>query len=367
MTDGRLRILAVCVSEYDDAAIGALRGPKTDAITIEWLFTSPDMGLYTPAQVEILKNPSSTEVRRWLLDYCSARSASGDVLVFYFSGHGAIIGAGEFAFCLKDARLQPNGEGVMPLSVLSFGDVVETLAAVNVNPVFIVDACYSGAAAADKVRPASEVMSLMHDDVHRKVGSSYAMLCACSDRETALDEIDGGIFTQTLADVLERGLPDQRRKATLQLHEVFPALRIACEQHHAGPASPRLYLGPGLPEFVLCKNAAHEELSYAFTGYLATLVRTLWNSGNPRSLMTAEIRQLSAGAYGNHRKLSFAPWDLVTDGSGPRERRLTDRGMMFAKGELKIPRAIRATSAETTNPLSWEAAPGTDDIGIADL
>lgn len=45
------------------------------------------------------------------------------------------------------------------------------------------------------------------------------------------------------------------------------------------------------------------------------------------------------GAYGNHRKLSYAPRALVEDGDGG-TRCLTARGQNYAQGKLTIPQII---------------------------
>jgi hypothetical protein len=37
--------------------------------------------------------------------------------------------------------------------------------------------------------------------------------------------------------------------------------------------------------------------------------------------------EIGNGVYGNHRKLSYGPWDVVEDGDAPRSRRLTKRGI----------------------------------------
>lgn len=222
MATDRVSIVSVCVADYRDDRLASLSGPRADALSIAAVFTGDGLGLYSSAQVHLLEDPTSTEVRAWLLNYCATRTASGDILLFYFSGHGSIVGPGQFAFCLADAVTRPDGNGVLPLSVLPFGEVVDTLAAVDVNPVFVIDACYSGAAAAAREISPGNVMALMHDDVHRKAGSSYAMLCACSDRQAAIDEDAGGMFTQTLARRTRTWTTGQSQEAHPSTSRNFP-------------------------------------------------------------------------------------------------------------------------------------------------
>jgi hypothetical protein len=364
MSAGRVTILAVGVSQY--VSLDNLRGPRADLVGVEWLFTDPNIGLYDKSDVNVFENPTSQQIREWLLKYVCERTAVGDILVFYFSGHGTVVGPGEFAFCLSDTAARNDSADVFPLSVLHFGDVVDTLTSVDVYPVFIIDACYSGAAAQSHQIASGGVIALMHDTMHRRAGSSYAILCACSSRRTTVDDLDGGVFTKLLMDILEEGLPGKQRQKTVALDDIFPILQESCEQTPDLNA-PRLYLGPSLPKFALCRNAAYQELTYTFTAYMADLVRAMWNRGSPRSLKLAQIRELSAGAYGNHRKLSFAPWGLLENGASAKERRLSARGRDFAEGKLKVPQLIRANDSNTASPASWERVPGSSDVGIADF
>jgi len=362
MAGGRVTILAIGVSQYK--SLKPLRGPKSDLGSIEYLFSESDFSIHGKADVKLMEDPSCQCVRDWILEYASTRSALGDVLVFYFSGHGTVVGPGEFAFCCADTLARQDSGDVFPLSVVHFSDVVDTLTSVDVYPVFIIDACYAGAAAHSHA-PAT-AMEQMHDTVHRRAGSSYAMLCACSARRTTSDDLDGGAFTKLLVDTLEQGLSDRRRQETIDLQDIFLSLQNACEKD-TDLNAPRLYVGPSLPRFPLCRNAAFEELKYTFTGYMAQLVRAMWNNGKPKPLKTDQIRSFGAGPYGNHRKLSYAPWALLEDGRNSKERRLTQRGLEFAQGKLRVPQTIRAMDEHTTAPESWEPVPGAPDVGIADF
>jgi hypothetical protein len=104
--------------------------------------------------------------------------------------------------------------------------------------------------------------------------------------------------------------------------------------------------------------------SYSFVGHLKCIIDALWNNGNEQILTPRKILDLCGqGAYGNHQKLSLGPWDLVENSSGSKNRRLTNRGRLFAQGKLKIPRTIEK------DPVSgeWKAAPGSIDVDIKSI
>jgi hypothetical protein len=101
-----------------------------------------------------------------------------------------------------------------------------------------------------------------------------------------------------------------------------------------------LFIGPTLPEFSIVKNVYFEALEYRLQPHLVAVLRALWNNGEPRELRPRDILDITGlnGAYGNHRKLSFEPWDLViTVGN---RRKLNERGIAFMQGRLRIPRDI---------------------------
>ena len=104
--------------------------------------------------------------------------------------------------------------------------------------------------------------------------------------------------------------------------------------------------------------------SEKFQPYMKRLISYLWNNGDPQEATRAEInREVGAGAYGNHNKLTYEPWGLVENGKSPRSRRLTARGQEFAKGALKIPAEI--TRDAVTG--QWRARPGSLLVAIDEL
>ena len=73
-----------------------------------------------------------------------------------------------------------------------------------------------------------------------------------------------------------------------------------------------------------------------FSPYLKRIIQYLWNEGNPREATISEfLEYIGAGAYGNHSKLTLTPWNLVEKGMASSSRKLTERGIFFAKGDLQ--------------------------------
>jgi len=345
-----VHVIAAGVWDYDH--LTKLRGPEKDLAMIRELFLSDSpLGLYTSSQVQLLENPTVEMLRSAFVNYAMGRGAKGDILIFYFSGHGTAMGNNEFGFCLKDTKSRPDGGGCVPLSVLRFDDIIRTLTAADVHPVFIIDACFSGKAGQEQ----NKIVGAMQDDMHRTAASSYGLLCACYAESLAHDTEDGGAFTKAVHSVASKGLGDDghRGKAFLELVDLSAPVQQRLTKE--GFPLSKLYLGPDLPAFPLVRNVAHQARTETLMSYHRETLALLWNKGSPREVSLTDIlSRLGQSAYGNHSKLSLGPWNLVEDGHNTKHRQLTARGIQFMSGKLKVPEVIEKdpTSGE------WRAVAG---------
>lgn len=354
---GRITVLAITVSKYEH--LESLPGANQDLRLIKNVFLGGDRSLYKQSQFKELLNPTTQKVREEILDYVYSRSAHGDILIFYFSGHGCVIGTNNFGFCLSDTKLGAVKEGqVLPLSTLSFREVVQTLTAVDVHPVFIIDACFSGATAHTFV---PTISASMQDDLHIHAAGSYGLLCSTSIDSFAIDTNNGGAFTQAIHTIVSQGLLDrvQRHWPFLTLKNIALPLQERLTQE-GYPLSKR-YFGPDLPEIPIAKNVKFKPRIEKFTPYLRSIIERTWNDGSPRETTRTELRNLkNAGPYGNHSKLSYKPWALLENGSRKGTRRLTEKGKRFAQGKVRIPLEI------IKDPVTqeWIPAPNTKKVFI---
>jgi len=347
---GRISVLAVTVSSYEH--LPSLRGPAADAKSIRCLFaTSKELALYK-GSTTLLENATSDQLRDAVVDYAANRSARGDILIFYFSGHGSIVGGpgSDFGFCTKDTRKTADGK-VFPLSVVSFPDIVKTLAMADVHPVFIIDACFSSA-----------ISGSMQDDLHRHKGGSYAFLCSSHETDESLDFDDGGAFTKAFVAACKAGISGTlgKRRQCLTLTDLAPAVREHLERE--GSPLSRCYVGPDLPVVPIARNVGFKTQRYKFSPQYMRLVELLYNDGDPIAIPISEFaRRVGNGAYGNHTKLSYKPWGLLKDGPKPQTRELTSRGVRFVRGALSIPKAIEL------DPVSgaWQAVDGAERISYS--
>ena len=356
----RTSVIAIGMSRYK--FLEPLPGAARDLQQITSLLSKSSVsGLYQTKRFTSLANPTVEKVRNTLIEYARSRSARGDFLVLYFSGHGCVIGTNGFGFCLADTSLSAFDEGgILPLSVLSFRDVVQTLAAADIHPIFIIDACFSSAAARGFD---AKLPSVMHDDLHTYAAGSYGLLCS-SYMTTAAVETDGGGFTKAICAIIGEGLSADKQRFWPFLTLRAIAAPLQARLTNEGLPLPKLYLGADLPDIPIAKNALYKPQTEHFSPYMRSILEYIWNNGSPKEAHHEDLRnRVGPGAYGNHSKLSLPPWALVEDGIRKRTRRLTAKGEKFMRGKARIPDRI------IKDPILWEwvAAPDCKMISIHDV
>lgn len=335
----QITILAIGVENYQH--LKPLRGPTTDVANLRHLLVEdPTTALFAPEQFIELIDPEINDLRGKINQYVMTRQNKDNILVFYFSGHGIALNPSDFGFCTVDTFWQSETDMALPLSLLRFSDLLQTLIAGRITPVIIIDACYSGMAG--RVLDMHFIEDL-RGEVQRENASTYALLCSCTSRELSVDTSDGGIFSHYLVEAAREGIHKSQHKSPyLSLQHIFPNLSKRVDSYTASSNTPQFYIGHTLPEFPIVKNTQYKPLSYQLSAQFAKIIKALWNDGNERELTRADFNQLcGAGAYGNHKKLSLPPWQLVEGVPGDtRKRRLTERGRAFAQGQLKVPKKI---------------------------
>ena len=309
----RVTVISVGVDNYIDPFFQKLRGVVEDLKSIRYIFSEgSNIALYKNKTFIELYNPSSDELRKRINEYVMSKSADGDILIFYFSGHGVSIGRDDFGFCTKDTIVHPLSNITLPLSVVKFSEVLHSIYVANITPVIIIDACYSGIVGKTLRISPLDAISIMHDQLNKSVASSYCFFCACTDNQGTIDTSGGGIFSHFLYELTRQGIsPKNGGKAYLKLLEIYPLLVKNVASYSGGDIIPRLYIGKTLPEFPLCRNVQYSPQSYSLSNHLLSVLEALWNNGKERSLSPHEINLLCGqGAYGNHNKLSLPNWML---------------------------------------------------------
>lgn len=353
-------LIAIGIENYQ--FMRHLRGPRKDIERlINLMVESPLTGLYQLSQVFSLINPDLDTIRTTINEYVISRPAQGDVLIFYFSGHGMPIGHVDFGFCTSDTRIHDITDTVLPLTILRFRDLLDSLRIMSITPIIIIDACYSGMAGSALNTSSFDAINNMQREITAHNGTNYALLCSCSNRQFSIENRNGGVFTQTIINLLQEGYSTRDpEKSIVYLQDVFPEL-IRRVNSIVFDATPQLFLGETVPSVPFVRNTGYRPQRYRFYRYMGAIIISLWNNGSEREFSKAEIlSNIGRGAYGNHSKLSFIGWALVEDNPQNGKRRLTERGRQFAQGKIRIPDEVIYDS----NTLDYIASPDANLIDI---
>lgn len=222
--DGVAKIaLLVGVSEYRSDAVTDLQGPRIDLATMTDLLTNPATGYGFPRpNVCVLEDATATHegveaaFRQALID----RAKPGDLVVFYFAGHGAQVSdqSGDEVdrldetFVLHDSRVEGRGDlrddvvsgWLRTLADRTRGDDGES------NIVVVLDSCHSGTAAKGDLTVRSAPRDHLDADENtagdvatdRVLPPGITQLSAATAKTLAMETEAGGMFTQSLLDVL---------------------------------------------------------------------------------------------------------------------------------------------------------------------
>jgi hypothetical protein len=343
----RVNLIAVGIENY--LHLERLTGPAADVQRIKKLLSDDQNTSTIPHQRAMyLYNTDSATLRERITEYALGRSADNDILMLYFSGHATRIGNYDLGMCTVDTSILPTAGTIPPLSIVRFSDIVETLASVKVDPVIIIDACYSGAAG----RSIQTVYEELKRQIQGSTGSTYALLCSSRSTEESHSLFSGGIFSEALFRAATAVSPaeDDRRKPWLSLQDLYPAIRKELELSES--SNPQVFLGATLPAFPFVRNARYQPRTERFhPSHIPTLL-AFWNDGSPIEIETSELIMYGSTTYTTNKKLGYSPaWALIEE-QGTKVK-LTQRGIDFIHGLFRIPLVIVRDEISGT----WHAAP----------
>src|SRR6266487_632163 len=111
----RVTVIAIGINNYKDPFLPNLKGPQKDIDKLRnALIKNNETAIYSQKQFIELKDSDAQELREKLNEYVMDRSADGDILVLYFSGHGVAIGRDDFGFCTNDTIIHPLSKIALP-------------------------------------------------------------------------------------------------------------------------------------------------------------------------------------------------------------------------------------------------------------
>jgi hypothetical protein len=336
----RLSILIIGSYQFDDDYFPTLSGVPKDLNLIKELLFENSNALYSEITPTILENPTSEEIREYLTQFVYSRSAEQDYLLIYYSGHGAVVNGNQFAFICRNSQVYSINDKIIPSTIITSTEIINTLDISKTIPIMIVDACHSAL-----INPKSTlfsnqmVMDSLRDNIHSLFASDFMLFCACAEHEVTPETSLGGYFSRHILEISQKGDKNNPKKPLLTINDVYKIfIRKNLTESRLG-IEPRLYFGYGVSDFPLIKNNSYKPITERLNNYQLKILELLWNHGNPIQIGNSELdKNIGKGAYANYSKLSYEPWRLIKKKS--KIVLLSDRGIQFMKNELDIPDVI---------------------------
>lgn len=325
-------ILAFGIGNYESLPI--LSSASINLDNIIRVFTKDKDSIYQENQLLAFYDITSDGLRKIITEYVYSRSATGDTLILYFFGHGAVLNNGEFYFCTKDTKNSFN-ENLVPSSAVSFREIVSSLSSIDIIPCFIIDSCFSGVTINSKKM---NVGLNIEYQINQFLGNSYAILTSSGSDSFSYEEKNGSFFTTAFTDIIDRGLYNHRNQEFITVSNICTYIneKLAVQ----GVSLARLDIGKTFPILPISRNKLFSQKirKEKFVPSYKTLFEYLWNNGSIRDFTPDEIRKDMPSAYGNNRKFMYI-WGLleeIQEPGGRKVRKLTKKGEDFCKNTVPI-------------------------------
>jgi len=177
-------LIAVGCDAYDN--VRPLAGAENDARKVFSLLTDAKCGFCDAACSTLILSPSLTELQRGLLD-ASKSLQPGDIVTFYFAGHGHVKG-NIFYMCCRDTQADRIGVSALPLNNLL--SLIHEVMPSHAN--LIIDACNSGGVMGDFNR------ALSPDTIGSAATTGITLLAACAQDQFAAEVNGEGLCTSII-------------------------------------------------------------------------------------------------------------------------------------------------------------------------
>lgn len=187
------RALIVGIDDYDKAP---LSGCVNDARSVATLLEKHGNGAPN-FDTRLVTSPSDDLTRSGLRDAIGTLFATEcDIALLYFSGHG-FVRSGDGCIVTKDAAQHDEGISMTEILALANKSPVK-------NRVIILDCCFSGKMGTPNVA----------DGGVAQLAEGLTVLTASRDSEVAMEQGNGGVFTDLVVAALQGGAADLRGHIT---------------------------------------------------------------------------------------------------------------------------------------------------------
>ncbi|WP_293339407.1 caspase family protein [Microcoleus sp. CAWBG58] len=231
--------LLIGVSNYE--TLPNLQGPTKDIKEISKLLQNPNIGEFIPENITLLEDPEREEVENAIYDLFD-RPKKGDLVLFYFAGHGITDMLGQFYLAAR--RTRKNKEKLRDITAISAKYLQEKMSqSLSERQVIILDCCFSGAFTKGMTARASGKVNLEYLG-----GKGRAVLASSTSTQYSFEHKESGlgIYTHYLLEGIENGTADRDKDGWISVDELHEYVSSRVKEYCIGqgidpPMTPEIY------------------------------------------------------------------------------------------------------------------------------
>jgi len=316
--------LIIANSEFDDPNIARLVTPSRDAEALAQVLSDPAIGGF---EVTLLVNKTMLEVRRGI-EHLYQRKKRGDLLLLYYSGHGAIDEQrGNLHLAVTDTEKEYLGS----TSVEAAFVCNQLDRSSSQRKVVILDCCHSGAFARG-----AKALGSSAGTQEAFAGSGYGrvILTASNAIEYAWegDEVLGeaarSVFTHFLVEGLQTGAADRDGDGEISLDELYDYVYERVITSGFSKQTPQKWAQKVEGRIIIARSPVPPAPEMSLPGWIIEALAS--GAFSARMAAVAELAQLSQGEDQALAALARAELELLSR----EDETLTVRGA--AAGALGI-------------------------------
>ena len=239
--------------QYQDSSFGALTVPRNDVEALQKVLQNPETGGFDT--VDILLNGSLEAIMAAIGDLFEGKTKN-DLVVLYFSGHGALDGAGQLYLALNKTRHAKLSSTAIWASFIKN----EMNSSRSRRQVLILDCCHSGAFGRDAVG-AKDALSEQAIDAStfevkgygREVLVSSSATQRSWEGNTVIGDTDKSLFTHYLVEGISSGRAAAQGDTEITVGQLYDYVHREVVKAHPG-MTPQRFVDHQQGAIVLARN-----------------------------------------------------------------------------------------------------------------
>jgi len=237
----KLYVLAIGVSDYDNKKLQLYYSAKDAQDFTDFFKSQKNKGLYREVEIKLLANASKSDILKGL-DWIEREVTQHDVVMVFFSGHGANDRNNRYYFLPRDVDLKN-----IKLTGLPYHAIKDTITVLAGKVLFFIDTCHAGnvmgarGTIADIDRIANDLAS---------AENGIVVFAASTGKQNSYEKAEwgNGAFTKALIEGLNQQA-DYTKDGTISINELDLYISERVKKLTNGDQTPTTSKPKTVPDF----------------------------------------------------------------------------------------------------------------------